>query len=76
MKFSLENFRFIKDFLSTEAAKTYFFAMILSHITYCLISLSNTHATTLKPIEALYKQALKYYTKNIQISSLQYSEVI
>lgn len=65
MKFSLENFRFIRDFLSTEAAKTYFFAMILSHITYCLITWSNTHATTLKPIETLYiyLEALKLLDK-------------
>lgn len=45
--------------MSTEAAKLYLFSMILSHITYCLISWSNTHSTTIKPLERLYKQALK-----------------
>ena len=37
--------------------------MILSHITYCLISWSNTHSTTIKPLEILYKQALKILDK-------------
>lgn len=63
IKFSLANFRFIRDFMSTEAAKLYFFSMILSHITYCLISWSNTHSTTIKPLERLYKQALKILDK-------------
>lgn len=51
----LSNFRFIRDVLSTEAAKIYVFSMAVSHITFCLITLSNVHSTALKPPESLYK---------------------
>ena len=37
--------------------------MIISHITYCLISWSNAHSTAMKPLESLYKQALKTLDK-------------
>lgn len=37
--------------------------MILSHVTYCLTSWSNTHLIVLKPLESLYKQALKILDK-------------
>ena len=35
--------------------------MILSHITYCFTTWSQSNQTTLKPIESLYKQTLKAF---------------
>ncbi len=63
VKFNLVNFRLIRNSLSKEAAKVYFHSMILSHITYCLTSWFNTHDIVLKPLELLYKQALKILDK-------------
>lgn len=34
----------------------YFHSVILSHVTYCLTSWSNTQCIILKPMESLYKQ--------------------
>ncbi len=64
VKFNLVHFWFIRNSLSNEAAKVYFHSIIISHITYCLTSWSNTHAIVLKPMELLYKQALQILDKN------------
>ncbi|KAK0142318.1 putative RNA-directed DNA polymerase from transposon X-element [Merluccius polli] len=59
IKFNLSNFRHIRPYLTTDAAKLFMHAMIFSHITYCFTTWSQTNLTTLKPIESLYKQTLK-----------------
>ena len=58
-KFYMANFRFIRNCLTTEVAKLYFKSMILPHLTYCLTSWAQACCTTLKPIQSVYKQALK-----------------
>lgn len=63
IKFNLNNFRYIRNNLTTEASKLYMHAMILSHINYCLTSWTQTSRTTLQPVERLYKQALKTLDK-------------
>ncbi len=47
VRFSLSNFRFIRDYMSSDAA---LHSMIISHITYCLTTRSHTSITTLKPL--------------------------
>jgi hypothetical protein len=59
IRYNLANFRHIRPYLTTEAAKLYMHAMIFSHISYCFTSWSQANMTTLKPIEILYKQTLK-----------------
>lgn len=63
IQYSLSNFRYIRNSISTQAAKMFFHSLILSHMTYCLTSWSNTHKSTIKPLESLYKQALKILDK-------------
>ena len=59
VKFNLHNFRYIRNNLPPAAALQYFHSMIMPHITNCLTTWSHTHATTLLPIQSVYKQALK-----------------
>ncbi len=63
VRFSLSNFRFIRDYMSSDAALMYMHSMIISHITYCLTTWSQASITTLKPLESLYKQSLKTLDK-------------
>lgn len=56
VKFNLSNFRFIRDHMSTEAAKMYMYSMVISQITYCLTTWSQASATTLLPVQSLYKK--------------------
>ena len=63
VKFNLANFRFIRNYMSTEAAKMYVHSMILTHFIYCITSWSQANSTTCKPLEALYKQTLKVLDK-------------
>ncbi len=63
VRFSLSNFRFICDYMSSDAALIYMHSMIISHITYCLTTWSHASITTLKPLESLYKQSLKTLDK-------------
>ena len=60
VKFNLSNFRFIRDYMSTEM---YMHSMVISHIIYCLTTWSQASNTTLKPIESLYKRTLKILDK-------------
>lgn len=53
------NFRFIRNSLSIQAAKVYFHSLLRTHVTYCIGS--NAHRSTIKPLESLYKQALKVF---------------
>ncbi len=59
VRYNLVNFRHIRPYLTTEAAKLFMDAMIFSNISYCFTSWSQANVTTLKPIETLYKQTLK-----------------
>ncbi len=52
VRFSLSNFRFIRDYMSSDAALIYMHSMIISHITYCLTTWSHASITTLKPLES------------------------
>lgn len=62
VQFSFAYFKLIRNNLYTESAKLFINLMILPHITYCLTSWSQTcnmQTCPLKPIEIVYKQALK-----------------
>ncbi len=63
VKLSLANFRFIRNSMSTEAAKVYMHSVSFSHMNYCLTSWSQAKPTTLKPLQSLYKQTLKTLDK-------------
>ena len=58
VKPNLNCFRFIQRDLSCKAAQLYMHAMILSHLSYWITSWSQASQVTLKPIIAIYKQAI------------------
>lgn len=66
VKFSIQNFKHIRPFISTEAAKVYLHCMILSHLEYCSIVWSCTGSTAITPLEQLYKKAIKVFDKKPQ----------
>ena len=66
VKFSIQNFKHIRPFISTEAAKAYLHCMILSHLEYCSIVWSCTGSTAITPLEQLYKKAIKVFDKKPQ----------
>ncbi len=53
--FNLYNFKFIRDHMSLDAAEMYMYSMVISHMTYCLTTWSQTSSVTLKPSESFYK---------------------
>ena len=63
LRFTLSNFRHLRNHMSTQAARMYLFSLILSHINYCLPTWSNANSTTLSPVISLYKQAVKVLDK-------------
>lgn len=63
VKYNLANFRQIRSSLSTEAAKIFLHALIFSHISYCITCWGQASQTTIRPLESLYKQALKIFDK-------------
>lgn len=63
IKYNLANFRQIRSSLSTEAAKVFLHALIFSHIAYCITCWGQASQTTIRPLESLYKQALKIFDK-------------
>ena len=63
IKFNLQHFKQIRPFLTVGAARSYLHCMILSHIEYCFTNWSCTGVTILKPIEQLYKSALKVFDR-------------
>ena len=63
INYNLQNFKQIRPFLTVSAAKSYLQCMILSHIEYCFTNWSCAGVTTLKPIEQLYKRALKVFDR-------------
>lgn len=63
VKLNLFNFKYIRSSLNTHAAKLFFHAMIMPHLSYCVTSWSQSCETTLQPIHSVYKQALKVLDK-------------
>ena len=63
LRFTLSNFRHLRNHMSTQAARVYLFSLILSHINYCLPTWSIANSTTLSPVMSLYKQAVKVLDK-------------
>lgn len=63
VKYNLYNFKQIRRSLTEGAAMMFLHTMIFSHIDYCLTSWSLAGATTLKPVESLYKKSLKVLDK-------------
>ena len=63
LKLTLFTFRHIRDSLSIEAAKTFFDALILSRINYCITTWSQCNANVTNPIASLYKRGLKTLDK-------------
>ena len=59
VKFSLANFKYIRNSLTFNFAKLYMDAMIMSHLTYCMTSWGQTNSLSLKPLATLYKRTLK-----------------
>ncbi len=49
--------------MSDSAALTYLHAMIFSHLSYCITSWTMVGSTTLKPVEIVFKKALKILDK-------------
>ncbi len=71
--YNLANFRYIRNCLTTIAAKLYINSMIIPHLTYCMTTWSQVKGTTLKPILSLYKQAYKVLGRKTQyLPPLQY----
>ncbi len=68
VKFNLYNFKFIRDYMSLEAAKMYMYSIVISHMTYCLTTWSLASSVTLKPLESFYKCTLKVFDDNVPIS--------
>ena len=65
LKFTLANFRHLRNHMTTEAATMFMFSLIISHINYCLPTWATANSTTLNPVISLYKQqkALKILDK-------------
>lgn len=63
VKYNLANFRQIRHSLTNKAALMFLHCMIFSHIDYCFTSWSLACTTALKPIDSLYKKALKTLDK-------------
>lgn len=66
MKYNPTNFRHIRNLLTLEASNTFLNAMILLHVFYCMSCWSQTGKTVLRPLEPLYKQALKILDRKSQ----------
>uniref|UniRef100_A0A8C1Z289 Reverse transcriptase domain-containing protein n=1 Tax=Cyprinus carpio TaxID=7962 RepID=A0A8C1Z289_CYPCA len=63
IKFNLANFRSIRNDMSTEAALIFLHSMIFSHLNYCFTSWSQASQSAKRPLETLYKQAIKIMDK-------------
>lgn len=63
IKYNVANFNQIRRSMTDQAAMMYLHCMIFSHIGYCITTWSLTGVTILKPIERLYKRALKILDK-------------
>jgi hypothetical protein len=56
VKYSIANFRHIRNTSTVDAAKTDVNAMIMSHLHYCMSSWSQAYKTALKSIRSLYNK--------------------
>ncbi len=65
VKFNLNNFKYIRPFLTVDAARLYLHSMIFSHIEYCFNSWLFISDTTLKAIQMLDKRKLSFHHCNI-----------
>ena len=63
VNFCLQNFKHIRPFLSTDAAKIYLHSMIFSHIEYCFTNWCFANETVLEPVKQLFKKAIKVLDK-------------
>ena len=63
IKYNMAHFRQIISSLSTEAAQIFLHALIFSHISFCIASWGQASPTIIRPLESLYKQALKVFDK-------------
>ena len=63
LKLNLANFRYIRHSLTVEASSMYLNAMIIPHFLYCMTSWFQSNKTILKPLESIYKTALKIHDK-------------
>lgn len=63
VKFNLHNFKLLRASLTEEAALTFLYSMILSHVEYCITCWSFTGVTNLKLVESMYKQVVKILDK-------------
>lgn len=61
IKTNLNCFRLIRPCISTQAAKVYLHAMVLSHMSYCSIVWGQATKSVIKPLVSLYKQTLKVF---------------
>lgn len=70
VKFTLANFRFIRNSLTEEAAVLFKKSKIIPHITHCMTTWTQTCKSFLKPVEIVYKQTLKVLDKKSKFSPL------
>lgn len=63
VRMNLVTFRSIRQDMSTEAAKMFLHSMIFTHFTYCITSWSQASQSAKRPLEVLYKQAIKVLDK-------------
>lgn len=71
---NLAHLRFVRNRMSTDAAKLYMHAMILSHFSYCITFTSQTNSTIMQPLHSLSKQALKIM--HIKLNSNHYCNIV
>ncbi len=63
IKYSLINFRQIRQCLPIDIARIFMHATIFSHLSYCLTCWGQAGETIIKPLKSLYKQTLKTLDK-------------
>lgn len=62
-KLNYSNFKYMRSYLTTEAAKVFLHSMVFSHLIYSLTTWSQTNTTILKPLQSLFKNVLKMRNK-------------
>lgn len=50
IKFSLSNFRYIRNYLSMDTSKIYMHTMVFAHMVYCITSWSQAGETAIRPL--------------------------
>ncbi len=63
LKYNLANFRLIRLSLPMDVAKIFMHALIFSHISYCITCWGQACESTIRPLQSLYKQAIKILDK-------------